>query len=210
MKITDLPEFARKYKVTGYDVKKVGNEYYQYRMEHFRVPGKKYPVTKAIYIGRIDSEKGLIRSQAVKEEHVIAYLEFGLSDYLFRKYKRSLERTLFNTSGSIASDLVMMGITEFIFGRIGQEELDSSYLTHSDSKRLLSLYESNPKIGDRVTKLRKKICDMLESVFHEDMRAIVLGLRNMNATITDSGERIDRILPNQIKAIFQKRGTAYE
>lgn len=83
MRSENLPEYAKKFKVKGYDVKKVGNKYYQYKVEHHREKGKKYPITKFIYIGLIDEKKGLIRAHTQKEEEIEKYLEYGLSNYIF-------------------------------------------------------------------------------------------------------------------------------
>lgn len=91
MKTEMLPEFARPFKTKGHDVRKIANEYYLYRVEHFRVSDKKYPVTKYVYIGRIDREKGLIPSHAQNDGEVIACLEYGLSDYIYSNYRRYAE-----------------------------------------------------------------------------------------------------------------------
>ena len=47
------PEWVQKQKTKGTTVKKVGNNYYLYKHSSKRVPGKKYPVPKDTYIGRI-------------------------------------------------------------------------------------------------------------------------------------------------------------
>ena len=46
MKTIDLPDYAKKYKTKGFDVKKGGNEYYQYKVEHYRVPFLGFNTTK--------------------------------------------------------------------------------------------------------------------------------------------------------------------
>lgn len=142
MKAEMLPEFARPFKTKGHDVRKIANEYYLYRVEHFRVSDRKYPVTKYVYIGRIDKEKGLIPAHMQKDGEVIACLEYGLSDYIYSNYRRALQRTLFNTSGEMASDTIKIGIIRFVFGTVTLATLRASRLTHYDADRLFAMYAS--------------------------------------------------------------------
>ena len=53
MKLEDLPEFVKPYKVKGYDVRKRGNRYVLFKISSQRVKDKKYPVLKQEYIGVI-------------------------------------------------------------------------------------------------------------------------------------------------------------
>ena len=57
MKLIDLPDYAKKYKTKGYDVKKINNEFYLYKVDHKRVDDKPYPVTSLTYIGKIAKVK---------------------------------------------------------------------------------------------------------------------------------------------------------
>ena len=212
MKTEMLPEFARPFKTKGHDVRKIANEYYLYRVEHFRVSDKKYPVTKYVYIGRIDREKGLIPSHAQNDGEVIACLEYGLSDYIYSNYRRALQRTLFNTSGEMASDTIRIGIVRFVFGKVTLATLRASRLTHDDAERLFAAYSSNARLEGRARTLSEKIDSMLGSVFvtEEDKETVVLGLRNMTAVLTEKGERIDGRCPSDVREIFDKRGIRHE
>ena len=212
MKAEMLPEFARPFKTKGHDVRKIANEYYLYRVDHFRVSDKKYPVTKYVYIGRIDREKGLIPSHAQNDGEVIACLEYGLSDYIYSNYRRALQRTLFNTSGEMASDTIKIGIIRFVFGTVTLAALRASRLTHYDADRLFAMYSSNARLEGRARTLSEKIDAMLGSVFvtEEDKETVMLGLRNMTALLTEKGERIDGRCPSDVKAIFMKRGIKHE
>lgn len=211
MKIDDLPDYAKKYKIKGYDVKKVGNEYYQYKVEHFRVESKKYPVTKFVYIGKIDKEKGLIKSNQEKD-NIIAYLEYGLSNYIFKNYKRALQRSLFNISGDIATSLIKLGIIKFIYNDINLSGLYYSYLTYFEALELWNIYTSNERNKVRVNKISTKIKDLLSVVFYndEDRQTLIASLQNMNAIIYENKKRINTILPNNIKQIFNKYNIKYE
>lgn len=212
MRTEMLPEFARPFKTKGHDVRKTGNEYYLYKVEHFRVSGKKNPVTKYVYIGRIDREKGLIPAHTQNGGDVIACLEYGLSDYIYSNYRRALQRTLFNTSGEMASDTIKIGIIRFIFGKVTLATLRASRLTHNDAERLSAMYASNARLEGRAKTLSEKIDAMLGSVFvtEEDKETVILGLRNMTAVLTEKGERIDGRCPSDVKEIFRKRGIMHE
>ncbi len=211
MKIEDLPDYTKKYKVKGYDVKKVGNEYYQYKVEHFRVENKKHPVTRFIYIGKIDKEKGLIKSNQEKD-NVIAYLEYGLSNYIFKNYKRALQRSLFNISGDVGTSLIKLGIVKFIYNDINLSSLYYSYLTYFEALELWNVYTSNERNKVRVNKISTKIKDLLSIVFYndEDKQTLIASLRNMNAIIYENEKRINTILPNNVKQIFNKYNIKYE
>ncbi len=52
------PEWVEKYKSSGTSVKKIGSSYYLYRVTSERVAGKKHPVSRQTYIGKV-TEKGI-------------------------------------------------------------------------------------------------------------------------------------------------------
>lgn len=211
MKIEDLPDYAKKYKIKGYDVKKVGNEFYQYKVEHFRVENKKYPVTRFIYIGKIDKDKGLIKSNQ-ENDNVIAYLEYGLSNYIFKNYKRALQRSLFNISGDNATSLIKLGIIKFIYNDVNLNSLSYSYLTYFEASELWNTYNLNEHNKVRVNKISNKTKDLLSTVFYndEDKQIIIASLQNMNAIIYEDKKRINTIFPDNVKKIFDKYNIKYE
>ena len=75
------PEWVQRQKTKGTTVKKVGNNYYLYKHSSKRVPGKKYPVPKDTYIGRITPdgiEAGSVKKIPVDSSEVIVK-ELGFS-----------------------------------------------------------------------------------------------------------------------------------
>lgn len=75
------PEWVQRQKTKGTTVKKVGNNYYLYKHSSKRVPGKKYPVPKDTYIGKITPngiEEGSSRKIPVDSPEVTVK-EFGFS-----------------------------------------------------------------------------------------------------------------------------------
>ena len=70
MKLIDLPDYAKKYKTKGYDVKKINNEFYLYKVDHKRVDDKPYPVTSLTYIGKIDKNKKINSIPSLKAKQI--------------------------------------------------------------------------------------------------------------------------------------------
>lgn len=54
-----FPEWVEKQKRPGTTIKAIGNNYYLYFATSARQPGKKYPVAKQVYIGKI-TENGIV------------------------------------------------------------------------------------------------------------------------------------------------------
>ena len=57
----DYPDWVEKYKEKSTSVKRIGDSYYLYRVASERVAGKKHPVSRQTYIGKI-TEKGVERA----------------------------------------------------------------------------------------------------------------------------------------------------
>lgn len=75
------PEWVQKQKTKGTSVRKVGNNYYLYKHSSKRVAGKKNPVPKDTYIGRITPE-GIVETQKRKvdaNDSEIIVKEYGFS-----------------------------------------------------------------------------------------------------------------------------------
>ena len=85
MKDLSYPEWVYKFKTKGTVIKKVGNRYYLYKATSKRVPGKKYPQPIEKYIGVLDEEKGLIKSN-IKEIDIsnVEIYEYGFSYVLYK------------------------------------------------------------------------------------------------------------------------------
>ena len=75
------PDWVQRYRTKGTTVKKVGNNYYLYKHSSKRVKGKKNPVPRDTYIGRITQE-GVIKGKKKKistDDTDIIVKEFGFS-----------------------------------------------------------------------------------------------------------------------------------
>ena len=73
------PAWVQQYRTTGTTVKKVGNNYYLYHHSSKRVAGKKNPVPKDTYIGKITPEGVEKRGARKVSSGEIEVKEFGFS-----------------------------------------------------------------------------------------------------------------------------------
>lgn len=95
MKTRKYPEWVDKYRIKGTSVKKVGNKYYLYKATSKRVPGKKNPQPVETFIGVLDEEKGLIKSEnRIINTSDIKVYEYGFSYVL---YKLAYEKLIINS-----------------------------------------------------------------------------------------------------------------
>lgn len=208
MRSENLPEYAKKFKVKGYDVKKVGNKYYQYKVEHHREKDKKYPITKFIYIGLIDEKKGLIKAHTQKEEEIEGYLEYGLSNYIYSTFKRTLQRSLFNCSGPYGEIMIKIGIIKYIFNEVTKEALESSYLTYESAEETYELYIKNEKrYEEKNLIITNKISKLLEDRIEDEKKRkkLINSLRNMNVVVSKKSKKINTIYTKEVEEILKRK-----
>lgn len=182
MKIADLPEYAKKYKKKGFDVKKKDNTYYLYEITHIKKPNKKYLTTKYVYVGKITESGDLIKAHAESDKPQ-RYLEYGLSSYIYSFHRRTLQRSLFNITGETADTLIMLGIIQYVFGIISEEIISSSYLTYAQATHLFNFYNSSKLNHRQVTTISNRIETLLEEKIpsKEKREVFIVSLRSMPA-----------------------------
>lgn len=170
MKKEHLPAFAQPYKTRGYDVRLVGSSYQLFRITSKRVPDKSYPVLVQTYLGTIDPQKGLIP----KKDDSIEPVEFGLSDFIIRHFKRTLMRSVFN--GTAAQ--VYLGIVYFLYGNVQERFVEMTYV-----RRYLEQVPqiSGPNALKRIKKIseliNKHLCDLIPN--EDDRLYLIAKLRDI-------------------------------
>lgn len=170
MKKENLPAFAQPYKTRGYDVRLVGSSYQLFRITSKRVPDKSYPVLVQTYLGTIDPQKGLIP----KKDDSIEPVEFGLSDFIIRHFKRTLMRSVFN--GTAAQ--VYLGIVYFLYGNVQERFVEMTYV-----RRYLEQVPqiSGPNALKRIKKIseliNKHLCDLIPN--EDDRLYLIAKLRDI-------------------------------
>ncbi len=168
MKLEDLPDYAKPFKRTGYDVRKQGKTYSLYKISSHRVPGKKYPVLDQEYIGIIDESGTLINKKEYPkaDEKVHIWLEYGLSSFIMNKHKRALIRSLFNGSADKNKTLVVLAIVKYVFGSTSETAIDCCYLTKEVREDILKVRDICSQ--DRLERLVKKIGELEKLTLGDD------------------------------------------
>lgn len=213
MRIDLLPDFAKPFKTKGYDVRKKDNQYYLYKITSKNVEGKKYPVLISEYIGKIDKEKGLIKAEiSFTDSDVLSYVEYGLSNFIYSKYKRLLGRSLFNVNGFHCDNIIKLGIVLYLYNEISLFTLKSSFISYDNANELLEYYENNEVIKKRANIISKKINSILLETFKTNAikKQIEISLKNMIAIITTKGNKLYTALPKDVKQIFIECGVKYD
>lgn len=158
MKVSEMPDWVLKYKTKGYTVRLNAKSCYcLYRVWSEYVPGS-HPRTHSEYVGVIKEKEGLVtpsartRTRLKEESKGHYYLEYGYSEMLYRNFKRSLQRSLFNTSGRRAELEIRLAVIRHIYGSDSEEMLSLSWWTARNMKEVL---EASASISDK----RKKTLD---------------------------------------------------
>ena len=171
MKVSEMPDWVLKYKKKGYTVRLNSKSCYcLYRVWSEYVPGS-HPKTHSEYVGVIKEKEGLITPKErtrtkLKEESIGHYnLEYGYSEMLYRNFRRSLQRSLFNVSGRKAEIEIRLAIIRSIYGDDREEMLSLSWWTARNKDEVLeiaaSLNEKRKKAVDCKLEeiLKSKIVD---------------------------------------------------
>lgn len=171
MKVSEMPDWVLKYKKKGYTVRLNSKSCYcLYRVWSEYVSGS-HPKTHSEYVGVIKEKEGLITPKErtktkLKEESIGHYnLEYGYSEMLYRNFRRSLQRSLFNVSGRKAEIEIRLAIIRSIYGDDREEMLSLSWWTSRNKAEVLeiaaSLNEKRKKAVDSKLEeiLKSKIVD---------------------------------------------------
>ncbi|WP_406029901.1 hypothetical protein [Succinivibrio sp.] len=156
MKIDLLPDFAKPYKTKGFDVRLVRGSYQLFKVTSKRVEGKKYPVLEQTYIGTIDPDKGLLPKKVSSLAPTL--VEYGLSAFILKNFKRKIQRSMFNHSCSEQS--FILGVILFMYGHIQDRFIRLSYLSKDFTK---TPDVAGPAAINRI----KKIALLITSCFDE-------------------------------------------
>lgn len=167
MKVSEMPDWVLKYKKKGYTVRLNSKSCYcLYRVWSEYVPGS-HPKTHSEYVGVIKEKEGLITPEErtktkLKEESIGHYnLEYGYSEMLYRNFRRSLQRSLFNVSGRKAEIEIRLAIIRSIYGDDREEMLSLSWWTSRNKDEALAVSASIN--GNRKKMLDSKLEEILKS-----------------------------------------------
>ena len=150
------PEWAEKYRTKGRTIRKVRDGYGLYECTSRYEKGQKYPQSVQKYLGMITEDKGFIpKRQSVSSKR--QYVEYGLSHFIIKNFKRDLVRSL--NSGS--EEMVILGIVFYMFGALSETFIRSTYLTHGMEDKLIGRFNGGVA-AQRLSRVRNKINKLLE------------------------------------------------
>ena len=203
MKLEDLPDFAKPFKVKGYDVRCVHRKYQLFKIRSERVEGKKYPVLRQEYIGTIDPVKGLIEKRTA-DGSPPTMVEFGLSFFILKHFRRRLVKSMFNGG---PERLLLMGVTHFMYGHAEERFIRLSYIFR-DYQRAPQI--NLAKAGDRIERLSLRISQYLEELLPDksDRDFLVVILRDFKVNIDNTNPVLT--YSDEAKAILDKYQVKYE
>ena len=205
-----LPEWAQMYKKKGYDIRLRNGQYILLKITSKRVNGKKYPQPVQEYLGIITKNNGLIERKRKISDYQGEALEYGLSNYINTRFKRSIQRSLYNVSGDKATSLITLGIIQFIYGSINIDYLSMSYISYAKKDELLNDYNRTNK--QKITVVSNKIQALLEKIFtnKSDYDLLIASLKQNTIIVAQDIKPIPPSIPNIAKKVFAKYGVKYE
>ncbi len=204
MKLEDLPDFAKPFKKKGYDVRKQGESYFLYKISSHRVPGKKYPVLDQEYIGIIESSGVLINKKEYpreEEEKTHVWLEYGLSSFIMKKYKRALLRSLFNGSAEKNKPLVVLAVVKYVFGSTSDTAVDCCYLAKGMREEILKVRDICSQ--ERLERLVKKIGELEKLTLGNDREDFEIIMR---LSVIDRDSTAEPSWPEEALKILENHG----
>ena len=204
MKLEDLPEFVKPYKVKGYDVRKRGNRYVLFKISSQRVKDKKYPVLKQEYIGVIDPDKGLIESGKNNINTNKVMVEYGFSNIICRNFIKDISNASF---GSRDKSYVKLCIVYYIFGNIEERTLKLTHLTCNDEdcfNKALKITE------DRLKKMSSCIDKILKEKINDENDFLYI-VNASKMVMVDSNIKYikEKEYPDSLKEVLNKYGLLY-
>lgn len=184
MKNIELPEWAKIFKTKGHQVRKIGREYSLYKVTSKMVEGKNYPVLQQTYLGRITEKDGFIPAR-IQMSTKTKVLEFGLTDFIFRNFKRELERNIFNSAKDFKERSIRLAIIYYVFGTTTEMVIRSTAISIGNEKELIELGKKRSKTVERLSKKINEL--MIEAISDDDDRRTLECLLRNCVTISEEG-----------------------
>lgn len=185
----------------------VKNSYQLFRVTSKRVEGKPNPVLSQKYIGTIDPVKGLLPKKVlVKASSDIALVEYGLSLFIYKHFKRKLMRSVFNAGNSLLPS-IKLAIIKFMYGHCEERFVRLSHI--GKDLVFIPAYVNDSGMA-RIDKLVGKINELFVELVPNDadrdyLIALLLDIRISNSLCSKPIEYSD-----ELKAIFIKYKIKYE
>ena len=165
---TQYPDWVEKYRTKGCTIRKVRNGYGLYKCTSVSVPGLPYPKLKQEYLGMVTEKDGFIPKKVASDHPV--FLEYALSNLIWRNFKRALIRSSFNGN----EDLVRLGIVKYTFGDANEALIRLTFISDGHEEIMLRLLQSSSP--QRINTISKKINELLDEKIrdHDEQKGQVL------------------------------------
>lgn len=200
MKLIDLPDYAKKYKTKGFDVRLVGENYALYKITSRRVPDKTYPVLIQEYIGIIDKEKGLLKKKTSSVD--TSYLEYGLSHMILSNFKIILMRTISVMKEDYALPYIKLAIINYINNSMSDVSIKTSFISKNCFDELVSIRDNGNQI--RLKKIINKIDSEMKLKFDKDLNDVIILLKLV--VIPSNEEYPSPYYNEEVLSILKKHG----
>lgn len=196
------PDWVEKYRSKGHTIRKVRDGYGLYKCTSEYLPGSPYPKSKQTYLGMITRKDGFIPKKTIADHPT--YIEYGLSHFIWRNFKRTLIRSSFSADERI----VRLGIIMYIFGSIKPCMIKATYLSDNLEEQLIeyAALASAPRIKTIVNKIHSLM--ELKLPLKED-RIILEAL--LRLCVMESNNRKSQIpaLASEGYEIIERNGLKY-
>ena len=193
----ELPDWVEKHKTTGYEVKKIGNGYYLYRMKSRWDKNKKKSVKAAgEYIGVIKPEGLIRRKERIDMGKPVFSLEYGATAFILSISEDILVSLKEVFPAKMAEEIYAVSILRLIspcpFRRVGDHYQTSWLSQHYPGLRLSKT--SITKLIDDVGNDRRSCAAFMRNTMQPAPYMLVDGSR-----VTSKSEGMMRALPGHDK-----------
>ena len=196
------PDWVEKYRTKGCTIRKVRNGYGLYKCTSVSVPDLPYPKLKQEYLGMVTEKDGFIPKKVTSDHPV--FLEYALSNLIWRNFKRALIRSSFNGN----EDLVRLGIVKYTFGDANEALIRLTFISDGHEKIMLRLLQSSSP--QRINTISKKINELLdEKIRDHDERKVLENL--LRSCVLDSKNKLLQVpeIPSLAKEIMDRNDLKY-
>ena len=195
------PDWVEKYRTKGRTIRKVRDGYGLYSCTSVYVKGST-PKTVQKYLGMITEKDGFIPKVSVPEHP--RYIEYGLSHFLLRNFKRDLQRASF---GGL-EEIIYLGIVMFMFGNVEPCFIHATFLTYERAAEFVD-YAKKVNIS-RVKSLATRIEKILvKKIPDEKERNALIRLLFLCVVDTENADRRLPALPEEVASIIERNGLKY-
>lgn len=149
------------------------------------------------------TEKDGFIPKKVTSDHPV-FLEYALSNLIWRNFKRALIRSSFNGN----EDLVRLGIVKYIFGDANETLIRLTFISDGHVEIMLRLLQSSSP--QRINTISKKINELLdEKIRDHDERKVLENL--LRSCVLDSKNKLLQVpeIPSLAKEIMERNDLKY-